>query len=156
MALNVGDIAPDFTLFSTDKTEVTLSAERGKNVVLLFVPAAFTGTCTAELCSVRDEIKDYENLNATVFAISVDTLFSQIEWKAKNNYSFNILCDFNKNTIKAYDVVHHDFAFGMKDVAQRAVFVIDKAGVIRYVEVTANLGDMPDMAGIKSALAALN
>lgn len=155
MALKIGDTAPDFTLFSTGKTEVTLSAERGKNIVLLFIPAAFTGVCTEEFCSIRDEIKDYESLNAKIFGISVDSLFSQIEWKAKNNYNFDILCDFNKTTINSYDVVHHDFAFGMKDVAKRAVFVIDKDGIIRHTEITPTPGDMPDLNAIKQCLSGL-
>lgn len=156
MALQIGDTAPDFTLFSTEKTEVTLSAERGKNIVLLFIPAAFTGVCTEEFCSIRDEIKDYESLNAKVFGISVDSLFSQIEWKAKNNYNFDILCDFNKTVINSYDVVHEDFAFGMKNVAKRAVFVIDKDGVIRHMEITPTLGDMPDLGAVKQCLSGLS
>jgi glutaredoxin-dependent peroxiredoxin len=156
MALKIGDKAPEFNLFSTDKTEVTLSSLSGKNVVLLFIPAAFTGVCTEEFCSIRDEIKDYENLNAQVYGISVDGLFSQIEWISKNGYNFPLLCDFNKTAIAAYDVIHADFAFGMKNVAQRAVYVIDGNGVIQHVEVTPTLGDMPNLQAVKDCLAQLN
>lgn len=156
MALTVGTQAPEFTLFSSEKQEVKLSQFAGKNVVLLFVPMAFTGVCTAEFCSIRDEIKDYEDLNAEVIGISVDTVWTLEKWKAEQNYNFTLLSDYNKDVIKAYDAVHHDFAFGMKDVSKRVVYIIDKNGVIQYSEETPTLGDMPNLAGVKAKLSELN
>jgi glutaredoxin-dependent peroxiredoxin len=96
MALQIGDYAPDFTLVNTGKQEVTLSQYRGKNVLLLFFPFAFTGTCTEELCSVRDNIGDYEGVNAEVIGISVDSPFALKKFKEEYNYNFPLISDFNK------------------------------------------------------------
>ncbi len=105
MALKIGDKAPDFTLFNQDGEPVTLSSFKGRNVVVLFFPAANTGACTTEMCTFRVELKDYENLNAQVLGISVDTHFALKMFHEKNNYNFPLLSDFNKKVIKDYDVV---------------------------------------------------
>ncbi|MBE0539683.1 MAG: peroxiredoxin [Ignavibacterium sp.] len=156
MALKVGDKAPDFTLTNQDGETVSLSSFRGKNVVVLFFPAANTGACTTEMCTFRDELKDYENLNAQVLGISVDTHFALKMFHEKNNYNFPLLSDFNKKVIKDYDVVLDVFVPGKFDyfnTAKRAAFIVDKNGYIKYFEVLANPGNQPDFAAIKSALA---
>jgi peroxiredoxin len=156
MALKIGDKAPDFTLFNQDGESVSLSSFKGKNVVLLFFPAANTGACTKEMCTFRDELKVYENLNAQVLGISVDTHFSLKMFHDKNNYNFPLLSDFNKKTIEAYDVVLDVFVPGKFDylnTSKRAAFVIDDKGSIKHIEVLANPGDQPDFEAVKKALA---
>ena len=96
MALKVGDQAPDFKLFNTEKAEINLADYRGKNVVVLFFPLAFTGVCTAELCQMRDDIATYSGLNAEILGISVDSIFTLGKFKAEQNLPFNLLSDFNK------------------------------------------------------------
>lgn len=156
MAIIVGQNAPDFTLYDSEKNEVTLSELKGDNVLLLFYPLAFTGTCTKELCSVRDNIAVYNNANAKVLGISIDNVFVQDLFKKEHNLQFPLLCDFNKETIKAYNVVHDTFAFGMKEVGKRAAFVLDKEGVVRYAEVLDIPTEIPDFEAINACLAGLN
>ncbi len=131
--LNVGDKAPDFTLLDTDLNQKSLRdfLAEGKPVVLLFFPGAFTSVCTKELCTFRDRMAELEKANATVVAISVDSPFSLKEFKSKYNLNFTLLSDFNKEVIKMYDVVLPDL-LGLKELAKRAVFILDKDGVIRY------------------------
>ena len=131
--LNVGDKAPDFTLLDTDLNQKSLRdfLAEGKPVVLLFFPGAFTSVCTKELCTFRDRMAELEKANATVVAISVDSPFSLKEFKNKYNLNFTLLSDFNKEVIKMYDVVLPDL-LGLKELAKRAVFILDKEGVIRY------------------------
>lgn len=159
MALKVGDKAPDFTLPSftpsPDLTEVSLSGFKGKNVVLLFFPQAFTGVCTAEMYTISENFNAYKNMNAEVIGISVDGTFVQKAFAEKNNITIPLLSDFNKEAVKKYDVLRPEFAHGMKGVAERAVYVIDKDGVIRYVEVMASPGDQVNFDGIKNAVAGL-
>jgi peroxiredoxin len=155
MALKIGDKAPDFTLFNQDGEAVSLSSFKGKNVVVLFFPAANTGACTKEMCTFRDELKEYENLDAKLLGISVDTHFSLKMFHDKNNYNFPLLSDFNKRVIKDYDVVLDVFVPGKFDyfnTAKRAAFVVDKNGNVKYFEILANAGDQPNFDGIKRAL----
>ncbi|MBK7629683.1 MAG: peroxiredoxin [Ignavibacteriales bacterium] len=156
MALKVGDKAPDFTLFNQDGEPVSLSSFKGKNVVVLFFPAANTGACTKEMCTFRDELKVYEDLNAQVLGISVDSHFALKMFHEKNNFNFPLLSDFNKKAIKAYDVVLDVFVPGKFDylnTAKRAAFVVDDAGNIEHIEVLANPGDQPNFEAVKKALA---
>lgn len=156
MALKIGDKAPDFTLFNQDGEAVSLSSFKGKNVVVSFFPAANTGACTTEMCTFRDELKEFENLNAQVLGISVDTHFALKMFQERNNFNFPLLSDFNKKVIKDYDVVLDVFVPGKFDyfnTAKRAVFIVDKEGNIKYFEVLANPGNQPDFAAIKNALA---
>ena len=153
MAIAIGQAAPDFSLFDSEKNKVTLSELKGKNVVLLFFPLAFTGVCTKELCSVRDNIAAYNDTNAQVLGISVDSLFVLDKFKQEQNLNFPLLSDFNKEAAKAFDVLYELFpAFEMQGVSKRAAFVVDKEGVIKYAEICATPGDLPDFAAIQSTL----
>ncbi len=155
MSVQIGQDAPDFTLKNTDMQDVTLSSLRGqKNVVLLFVPFAFTGVCTKELCSVRDNLHDYAHLNAEVLGISVDSPFAQKQWKEKENLNFTLLSDFNREACQAYGA-HFEDLRGLHGVAKRAAFVIDKGGKVRYAEVLDSPGNLPDFEKIQAALQSL-
>ncbi len=155
MTLKVGDKAPNFTLRNTEKAEVSLSEYRGKNVLILFFPLAFTGVCTDELCSIRDEKAEYDDLNVDVLAISVDSLFTLEKFKAEQNYNFPLLSDFNKDVSRAYGSLYEDFVLGMKGVSKRAAFLLDKEGTIRYAEILESAGDLPNFAKIKETLKSL-
>jgi peroxiredoxin len=153
MAIVIGQAAPDFSLFDSEKNKVTLSELKGKNVVILFFPLAFTGVCTTELCSVRDNIASYNDTNAQVLGISVDSLFVLDKFKQEQNLNFSLLSDFNKDAAKAFEVLYDTFpAFEMQGVSKRAAFVINKEGIIKYTEVCASPGDLPDFAAIQSTL----
>ena len=156
MALKTGDKAPDFTLYSSEKKEVSLDDFQGKNVVLLFFPQSFTSVCTKELCQTRDDIAFYQNLDCEVLGISVDSVFTLGRFKEDQKLNFPLLSDFNKEVSRAYDALAEDFAFGMKGVSKRAAFLIDKQGVIRYVEVLDNPGEMPNFEAVQSCLQSLN
>ena len=152
MPLEVGKQAPEFSLFSDQRKEVSLHNLRGHNVVLNFFPAAFTGVCTAQLCDARDNMKAYENLDAKILGISIDTIFALAKFKAENHYDFPLLSDFNKTVITEYGLVLKDFIFGMHGVSKRAVVVIDKSGIVRHLEITAVPGDMPDLIKVREVL----
>lgn len=152
MSLKVGDIAPDFKLYSSEKQEVSLSDFKGKNVVVLFFPLAFTGVCTTELCNVRDDISNYKNLNAEVLGVSVDSLFTLEKFKAEQNLPFKLLSDFNKEASAAYGALYDDFVLGMKGVSKRSAFVVDIEGKIAYAEVLEDAGNVPDFNAVKAAL----
>ncbi len=152
MSIEVGQEAPDFTLKNTDMEDVTLSSFRGqKNVVLLFVPLAFTGVCTQELCAVRDNLDTYANLHAEVLGISVDSPFSQQAWKEKESLNFTLLSDFNREVVKAYGV-QYETLLGFQGVAKRSAFVIDKEGKTQYQEVLENARDLPNFDQINATL----
>jgi glutaredoxin-dependent peroxiredoxin len=156
MSITIGSVAPDFTLKNTDGKEISLSSFKGnKNVVVLFFPLAFTGVCTAELCSTRDSLADYNNLNADVLAISVDSHFTLKQFKEANHLNFDLLSDFNKKTATTYGAIYDDF-FGMVGVAKRSAFVVDKSGVIQYAEVLEAAKDLPNFAAIQTVLKGLN
>ena len=153
MSLKVGDKAPDFKLPTVDRSEVTLSQFKGKKVVLLFFPMAWTGVCTKEMCAVQEDYSSYENLDAVVLGISVDTFFAQKHFQEQYKLTgITFLSDFNKDVIKAFDVVHHEFIVGYKDVAKRCTFVLDREGVIRFIEVLPTPGDYPNMDAIQTAI----
>jgi len=156
MAVKVGEKAPEFTLHDTEKKEVSLSDHRGKNVVLLFFPLAFTSVCTDELCHMRDNLSEYEKLDAEVIAVSVDSPFTLEKFKEEQNLNFMLLSDFNKEVSRNYGALYEDFVFGMKGVSKRSAFVIDKEGEVRYAEVLENAGDLPNFEAVKETLSALN
>lgn len=150
--LNVGDKAPNFTLFNSEKKEVSLSDYEGKKLLLLFFPLAFTGVCTTELCSVRDGISFYNDIGCDVLAISVDSLFTLEKFKEEQNLNFPLLSDFNKSTADAYGCLYDEFVLGMKNVAKRSAFVIDEEGTIQYAEILESAGDLPDFGKIRSTI----
>jgi peroxiredoxin len=156
MKIEPGQKAPDFSLYDTEKKKVTLTDFRGKNIVLLFFPFAFTRVCTTELCSVRDNINDYEKLNAVVFGISVDSHYTLARYKHDQNLNFSLLSDFNKEVSASYGSLYEKFGLDMKGVSKRSAFVIDKEGVVRYAEVLENPAETPNFNNIQAALASLN
>jgi len=157
MAIAVGTKAPDFTLKSKSPVDadVTLSNNFGKkNTVLLFFPLAFTGVCTTEMCDITAGLGAYQNLNADVIAISVDSPFAQQAWAQKEKIGITLASDLNKTVTKAYDVLFPMLA-GVGDTSARAAFVIDKNGLVRYSERTSTPKDLPNFAAVKAALAKL-
>ncbi|MDH7462331.1 peroxiredoxin [Chitinophagaceae bacterium 26-R-25] len=155
MAIPKGTKAPNFTLYDSEKKKVSLHDFDGKNVVLLFFPFAFSSVCTKELCSIRDDIGNYGNLNAQILGISVDSLYSLDKFRKEQQLNFPLLSDFNKEVSKAYDVLYEVFpAFEMKGVSKRAAFVINKDGLIVYSEAKEVPSELPDFESIKAALQA--
>lgn len=155
MKIETGQTAPDFLLYDSEKNKVGLSDFKGKNVLLLFFPQAFTGTCTRELCSVRDHIIDYDNLNAQVLGISVDSIFTLAKYKEEQKLNFPLLSDFNKEVSTDYGSIYDTFVFEMKGVSKRSAFVIDKEGIVRYAQVLENAADVPDFHAINEVLSTL-
>jgi peroxiredoxin len=152
MSLQPGSPAPQFTLISTEKKPVSLSDFKGKKVVLHFFPMAFTGTCTTQLCTMRDNFGYYDGLNAVILGISVDSPFTLAKFKEENNYQFELLSDFNKEVSAAYGCIYAEFVLGLKGVSKRAAFVIDEAQNIVYAEVLEVATDLPDFAAIAEAV----
>jgi peroxiredoxin len=154
-SIQIGQQAPYFTLFDSDKQKVSLSDFKGKNVLLLFFPQAFTGTCTKELCSTRDNIALYNSANAQVFGVSVDSVFTLAKYKEEQHLNFPLLSDFNKTTSSAYGSLYDSFVFDMKGVSKRSAFVLDKQGIVRYAEVLEAATDLPDFSTIQKTLETL-
>jgi len=146
--VEVGDRAPDFTVPKAggtaynDVEEFTLSDALGDGpIVLAFVPAAFTQGCTAELCSFRDSLSAFEELDAAVYGVSVDLPFAQNTWIQQHDLGFPMLADVHHELIHAYDVVWPDM-YDVVEVAERSVFVLDSDGVVTYKWVRE--GENPD------------
>jgi peroxiredoxin len=155
MPVAIGSPAPDFTLKNQDMQEVTLSAGFGaQHTVLAFFPAAFTSVCTRELCAFRDQLAQLNRANAQVYGISVDTPFTLKAFRQQNGLNFPLLSDFNKEVIRTYDVYLDDLS-GLKGLSRRAVFLIDKQGIVRHTEVTPTPGTEPDYQKLNAAIAAL-
>lgn len=155
MAIAVGSKAPEKTLkrkTAEGLQDVTLSEcwKQGP-VVLLFFPLAFTGVCQEEMCAISEGLSDFENLDATVFGISVDSPFAQEAWAHKEKIQVPLLSDFNKETAEAYGVLYEDL-LGLQGVAKRSAFVIDPSGSIQYSWVTEDPKILPDFEAIKKAL----
>jgi len=155
MNINIGQPAPDFTLYDSTKNKITLSDMKGQNVLLLFFPLAFTSTCTAELCSIRDNISFYNNVNAKVFGISVDSLHTLAKFKSEQSLNFSLLSDFNKEASSLYGSLYEMFNYNMKGVSKRSAFVIDKDGIVRYAEVLQNASEQPNFKNITLLLEGL-
>lgn len=155
MSLKLNDKAPDFKLFNTTKQEIKLADSAGINVVLLFFPLAFTSTCTAELCNIRDNYAIYNNLNAVVYGISVDSLFVLGKFKEEQKLNFDLLSDFNREVSEAYNTLYADFVFGMKGVSKRSAFILDKDGIIKYMEVLEKAGEQPNYTAMINCLESL-
>lgn len=152
MSLKTGDAAPDFKLFNTQKKEVRLNDFKGKNLVLLFYPFAFSGTCTKELCNMRDNFSAYNNLNAEILGISTDSIFTLIKYKEDQKLNFELLSDFNKEVSKEYGSLYDNFIFETKGVSKRSAFVIDKEGIIKYSEILENASEQPNYEAIQDCL----
>jgi peroxiredoxin len=155
MALQVGQPAPDFSLYDSDKNKVNLGDLRGKNVLLMFFPQAFTGVCTQQVCTARDNIAQYEQAKAVVYGISVDSVFTLAKFKENEQLNFPLLSDFNKETSSAYGCLYNEWILDMKGVSKRAAFVIDAEGIVRYAEVLDNPGNLPDFGKIQETLSGL-
>ncbi len=152
MSLQPGQPAPQFTLVSSSIKEVSLADFKGKKVVLHFFPFAFTGVCTTQLCTMRDNFGYYDGLNATILGISVDSPFTLAKFKEENNYQFDLLSDFNKEISTAYGAIYEHFVLGLNGVSKRAAFVIDEEQNIVYAEVLEVATDLPDFAAIAEAV----
>ena len=155
MAAEVGSAAPEFSLYDVDRNVRTLGEFRGKTVVLAFFPGAFTGVCTTEACTLRDSVEDLNGLNAQVLGITVDPPFSQKAWSDANNVNYPFLSDFNREAVNAYGVALPNLA-GMEGyvAANRAVFVVDGEGVVRYRWDAPAPVNEPDYAEVRAAVAA--
>ncbi len=157
MSIQVGQKAPDLTLYSSSKEKISLNDFSGKkNVLLLFFPQAFTGVCTTELCGVRDDIAKYQNSDAEVLAISVDSIFTLAKFKELQQLNFTLLSDFNKEVSTSYDTIYESFTdMNMRGVSKRSAFVIDKSGIVQYAQVLESAGDVPDFTAINEVLSRL-
>ena len=147
-----GQAAPDFELKDQTGTKVSLSSFQGKkNVVVLFIPFSFTGTCTGELCAIRDDLASFENDNVQVLAISCDSMHTQKIFAAQEGYTFPVLSDFwpHGAVSKAYGIFNEDIGCAM-----RGTFIIDKEGIVRW-SVVNGLGDARNNGDYKAAIAAL-
>ncbi len=157
--LTPGATAPDFTLKTKTAEglkDIKLSDNFGKkNTVLLFFPAAFTGVCTQEMCDVSGGLKAYQNMNAEVYGISIDTPFAQEVWAQKEKISFPLLSDLDKKVIAEYGVEFPSLA-GIGKTAARAAVVIDKGGKVVYFEKTPTPKDLPDFNKVKAAVEKAN
>lgn len=154
MALQKGNIAPGFILNDTSGKPVSLDDLKEKStgdVLLIFFPLAFSSVCTAELCTMRDNMKLYDSLHTTVAGISVDSFFTLREFKKANNLNFMLLSDFHKKVSRSYEVINEDY-FGMKGVSKRSAFIIDRSGQLKYAEVLEDPGKMPDFKAIQQTL----
>ena len=155
MSVDVGSKAPDFTLMDQDRKPVTLSSAVATGpVVLAFFPAAFSSTCQSEMCTLRDSIASLSAEKAQVFGVSTDTFFALKAWADQQRLNFPLLSDYNKDVIRSYGVVNPDM-IGLKDIAKRAVFVIDQQGVVRHREVLEDARNEPNYDSVRAALAAL-
>ena len=143
----VGAEAPDFTLPSTSGEKVTLSALRGKPVLIAFFPLAFSGTCTAELCEMRDHHEQFAARGVTVLPISVDHTYSLKEYKAKHGMHVDLLSDFKREVSRLYGVLLEDRYY-----SNRAYFLLDREGVIRWEHVEENPGQRREDAEILAAI----
>ena len=153
MAVEVGQAAPDISLFDSDRTKRSLSEFKGKNVVLAFFPGVFTGVCTTEMCALRDRADEFNSLNAQVLGISVDPPFAQKAWSESNNLNFPLLSDYGRQAVSQYDVALENLA-GLEGytAANRAVFVVDKTGVVRYKWLAPSPTNEPNYDEIRQAL----
>ena len=146
---NLNEIAPDFNLKNTEKNDIALSSFKGKTVVLAFYPGAFTGVCDTEMCSLRDSMNSFNDLNATVLGISVDSPWANAEFAKKYEINFNLLSDYNRDVSKAYDMIFNGLG-GLEgyECSNRGVIIIDEQGLIQYRWVAENPGVEPNYSEI--------
>ncbi len=154
--VDIGAKAPNFSLLNTKREAVSLESMKGKNVVVAFFPAAFTGVCEKELCTFRDSMAKFNDLNANVVGICVDAPFSNAAFAERNNLNFDVLSDYQREAVKAYGVAHDDFAnMPGYTAAKRSVFVVNGDGNVAFSWVADNPGQEPDYAAVTSAVEAL-
>lgn len=153
--IELGDKAPDFTLYDAEKKERRLDelVSPGRMTILAFYPGAFTGTCTTEMCAFRDMMKELQGLNGDVVGISVDAPFAQKAFAEKNDLQFPLLCDFKREAVQKYGVVWNDLG-GVKGyvAANRAIFVLDSSKTVKFKWIAPELGVLPDFDRVKAAL----
>ena len=154
MTVDVGSAAPDFTLMNEERQSVTLSAQRGRPIVLAFFPAAFSSVCQKELCTFRDQLARLNHVQAQVYGISVDTFFALKAFHDAQGLNFPLLSDFNKQVIRDYGVYNEDM-IGLHGISKRAVFVLDADGVVRYREVLQDARNEPDYQKVFTAVESL-
>lgn len=154
--LTLGQHAPSFSLYNTEKKQVSLSDFSGKNLIMLFFPMAFTSTCTAELCQMRDDIATYAGMNADVVGISVDSPWTLAKFREEQHLPFDLLSDFNKEVSRAYETIYETYQLDLKGVSKRSAFVIDGDGIVRYAEVLESVKDVPSFANIQQVLNTLS
>ena len=155
MSIEVGSKAPDFTLMDQNRTPVTLSKALASGpVVLAFFPAAFSSVCQNEMCTFRDSMAALNAAKGQVFGISTDTFFALKAWADQQRFGFPLLSDYNKDVIRAYGVVNPDM-IGLKDIARRAVFVIDRDATVRHREVLDDARNEPNYDAVRRTLATL-
>ena len=151
MSLTVGNPAPNFELPDQHGVKVSLTSFRDKkNVVVLFYPYSFTGTCTGELCEIRDNLNSFQNEDVQLLAISCDSIFVQRKFAEEQGYEFPVLSDFwpHGEVAMAYEVFRPD-----RGAAIRGTFIIDKKGILRWQVV--NIKDARNAEDYKAAIAAL-
>lgn len=152
MTLSIGQQAPEFTLYNSENAPVSLSDYKGRKLIIHFFPLAFTGTCTVQLCTLRDSFGDYQAQNAAILAISVDSPFVLARYKAEQNLPFPLLSDFNKEVSQAFGAYYEEFILGMKGVSKRAAFVLNENQQIIYAEVLDSAGDLPNFDAIQQLI----
>ena len=152
MPVEIGQQAPDATLVSTDRKPVRISELRGRTTVLAFFPAAFTGTCTKEMCRFRDDYTRLDALKAHVIGISADTPYVLAEWAKQLNLRQAMLSDFNHEAMRAYGVYDGNFNGLLNGIAKRSVFVLDKNGKVVYVWVADRPGVEPPYEEVEAAI----
>jgi peroxiredoxin len=163
MALATGTKAPVFSLptkTADGPKQIKLSENFGKkNTLLLFFPMAFTGTCTTEMCTMSNGLREYSDLNATVYGISGDNPFAQEAWAKKESITVPLLSDYEHKIAKEYDVMYDSFLpqmnLGMGGVPKRSAFIVDREGVIQYAESNDDARELPNFDKIKAKLAEL-
>ena len=146
---NLNETAPDFNLKNTEKNDIALSSYKGKTVVLAFYPGAFTGVCDNEMCSLRDSMNSFNDLNATVLGISVDSPWANAEFAKKYEINFNLLSDYNRDVSKAYNMIFNGLG-GLEgyECSNRGIIIIDGQGLIQYRWVAENPGVEPNYSEI--------
>jgi peroxiredoxin len=153
--LNVGDKAPDFTLYDYDRKLRNMSEflVKGRRTIIAFFPGAFTSVCTTEMCTFRDMYPELETMNGMVIGISVDAPFAQKAFAEKHGLTFPLLCDFKREVIQKYGVLWNNLG-GVDGYvsANRAIFVVDDSGKILFKWVAESPGKLPDFDAIRKAL----
>lgn len=154
MVPKINSKAPDFILKNSEGKDISLNDFKKRPIVLFFFPLAFSDVCTNEMCSIRDNMKLYNAFDAKVIGISVDSFFALKAFKKAENINFTLLSDFNKKVSTLFDVLNNDY-FGMKGVAKRSSFVIDREGFIQYKEILEDSSNLPDFRSIQQLLGSL-